>query len=314
MATTTTSNLSTSQKALGIYFDTRVIESLQPHLYFEQFGTVETVPEGNYTSRFFAFNRIATSDVSQLSTEGTGPTAIAVSVSAVDITPTQYGVSVEMTDLVALTAVFQLVNTTLTEVGKAMARKIDEVIQTVVDAGNNVIYSGKKTSRSDLTSSDLIAVTDIFKAVQRLRRNAAPEYPGGGYACVMHPAVAYNLMVSAGTGASYWEMHKYAQPENLFRGEIGSIAGARIVQSPNVQTFASADVTVYPTTLIAADAYRISYWLARKVNTYVYPPENAVGVNNQLGQKGWVGAKTNIGVARTQEERLMRIESAATAL
>jgi len=313
MATTTTSNLSTSQKALGIYFDTRVIESLQPHLYFEQFGTVETVPEGNYTSRFFAFNRIATSDVSQLSTEGTGPTAIAVSVSAVDITPTQYGVSVEMTDLVALTAVFQLVNTTLTEVGKAMARKIDEVIQTVVNAGNNVIYSGNKTSRSDLTSSDLIAVTDIFKAVQRLRRNAAPEYPGGGYACVMHPAVAYDLMVSAGTGASYWEMHKYAQPENLFRGEIGSIAGARIVQSPNVQTFAST-VTVYPTTLIAADAYRISYWLARKVNTYVYPPENAVGVNNQLGQKGWVGAKTNIGVARTQEERLMRIESAATAL
>ena len=313
MATTTTSNLSTSQKALGIYFDTRVIESLQPHLYFEQFGTVETVPEGNYTSRFFAFNRIATSDVSQLSTEGTGPTAIAVSVSAVDITPTQYGVSVEMTDLVALTAVFQLVNTTLTEVGKAMARKIDEVIQTVVNAGNNVIYSGNKTSRSDLTSSDLIAVTDIFKAVQRLRRNAAPEYPGGGYACVMHPAVAYDLMVSAGTGASYWEMHKYAQPENLFRGEIGSIAGARIVQSPNVQTFAST-VTVYPTTLIAADAYRISYWLARKVNTYVYPPENAVSVNNQLGQKGWVGAKTNIGVARTQEERLMRIESAATAL
>jgi len=313
MATTTTSNLSTSQKALGIYFDTRVIESLQPHLYFEQFGTVETVPEGNYTSRFFAFNRIATSDVSQLSTEGTGPTAIAVSVSAVDITPTQYGVSVEMTDLVALTAVFQLVNTTLTEVGKAMARKIDEVIQTVVNAGNNVIYSGNKTSRSALTSSDLIAVTDIFKAVQRLRRNAAPEYPGGGYACVMHPAVAYDLMVSAGTGASYWEMHKYAQPENLFRGEIGSIAGARIVQSPNVQTFAST-VTVYPTTLIAADAYRISYWLARKVNTYVYPPENAVSVNNQLGQKGWVGAKTNIGVARTQEERLMRIESAATAL
>jgi len=313
MATTTTSNLSANQKALGIYFDTRVIESLQPHLYFEQFGTVETVPEGNYTSRFFAFNRIATSDVSQLSTEGTGPTAIAVSVSAVDITPTQYGVSVEMTDLVALTAVFQLVNTTLTEVGKAMARKIDEVIQTVVNAGNNVIYSGNKTSRSDLTSSDLIAVTDIFKAVQRLRRNAAPEYPGGGYACVMHPAVAYDLMVSAGTGASYWEMHKYAQPENLFRGEIGSIAGARIVQSPNVQTFAST-VTVYPTTLIAADAYRISYWLARKVNTYVYPPENAVSVNNQLGQKGWVGAKTNIGVARTQEERLMRIESAATAL
>jgi len=313
MATTTTSNLSTDQKALGIYFDTRVIESLQPYLYFEQFGTVETVPEGNYTSRFFTFDKIATSNVSQLS-EGTGPTAIAVSVSAVDRTPTQYGVSVEMTDLVALTAVFQLVNTTLTEVGKAMARKIDEVIQTVVNAGSNVIYpNANYTARGSITASDTITVSLIFKAVQKLRNNSAPEYPGGGYACVMHPAVAYDLMTSAGTGASYWEAHKYAQPENLFNGEIGAIGGARIVQSPNVQTF-SLPVTVYPTTLIAADAYRISYWLARKVNTYVYPPESAVGVNNQLGQKGWVGAKTNIGVARTQEERLMRIESAATSL
>jgi N4-gp56 family major capsid protein len=314
MPTTTTSNLSTSQKALGIYFDTKVIESLQPYLYFEQFGTVETVPEGNYTSRFFTFTQIATSNVSQLSTEGTGPTAIAVSVSAVDTTPTQYGVSVEMTDLVALTAVFQLVNTTLTEVGKAMARKIDEVIQTVVNAGSNVIYpNANYTGRGSITSSDIITVPLIFKAVQKLRKNSAPEYAGGGYACVMHPAVAYDLMTSAGTGASYWEAHKYAQPENLFNGEIGSIAGARIVQSPNVQTFGSSP-TIYPTTLIAADAYRISYWLARKVNTYVYPPENAVSVNNQLGQKGWVGAKTNIGVARTQEERLMRIETAATSL
>jgi N4-gp56 family major capsid protein len=314
MATTTTQNLETAGKALGIYFDTRVIESLQPHLYFEQFGTVETVPEGNYTSRFFTFNKIATSSVSQISSEGAAPTAISVSVNAIDTTPTQYGVSVEMTDLVALTAVFQLVNTTLTEVGKAMARKIDEVIQTVVNAGSNVIYpNASYTGRGSITSSDLITVGLIFKAVQKLRNNSAPEYPGGGYACVMHPAVAYDLMTSAGTGASYWEMHKYAQPENLFNGEIGAIAGARIVQSPNVQTFTSG-VTVYPTTLIGADAYRISYWLARKVNTYVYPPENAVSIANQLGQKGWVGAKTNIGVARTQEERLIRIESAATGL
>jgi len=312
MATTTTSNLEASGKALGIYFDTRVIESLQPHLYFEQFGTVETVPEGNYTSRFFTFNQIASSSVTQL-TEGTTPTAISVSVNAIDTTPTQYGVSIEITDLVALTSVFQLVNTTLNEIGKAMARKIDEVIQTVVNAGTNVVYPGTCTARSSITSSDLITVGLIFKAVQKLRKNSAPEYAGGGYACVMHPSVAYDLMTSAGTGASYWEMHKYAQPENLFRGEIGAIAGARIVQSPNVQTFTST-TTVYPTTLIAADAYRISYWLARKVNTYVYPPENAVSITNQLGQKGWVGAKTNIGVARTQEERLIRIESAATAL
>jgi N4-gp56 family major capsid protein len=89
--------------------------------------------------------------------------------------------------------------------------------------------------------------------------------------------------------------------------------GVRIVHSPNVQTFSST-VTVHPTTFIAADAYRISYWLASKVNTYVLPPESNISVSNPLGQKGSIGAKTNIGVARTQEERIVRVESAATSV
>jgi N4-gp56 family major capsid protein len=313
MPTTTTGNLEAAQKALGIYYDRIVIESLQPNLYFEQFGTIVGVSQGNYTSRFFTFNKIATSSVTTL-TEGTPPTGIAVSVNAIDITPTQYGVNVELTDLVALTAVFDLINTTLNEVGKAMARKIDEVIQTVVNAGTNVIYAGGKTSRADLTAGDLFDADLIRRAAARLRKNAAPEFTnkGGGYVAITTPEVASNLKSNASVG-QWIDMHKYANPENLFTGEMGSIDGVRIVQSPNVLTF-SSNVTVHPTTFIAKDAYRISYWLANKANTYVLPPESNLSVSNPLGQKGSVGAKTNIGVARTQEERLVRVESAATAV
>jgi len=311
MPTTTTSNLEAAGKALGIYFDTKVIESLQPNLYFEQFGEVQTVPQGNYTSRFFTFNPISTASVTTL-TEGTGPTPIAVSVNAIDVTPTQYGVSVEMTDLVVLTSAFELANYTLNEVGKAMARKIDTVIQTVVNAGTNVLYGGTATSRSGLGANDKITAVLITKAAQKLRANSAPEVTGGGYVAIMHPFVAYDLMTETGTG-NWLEVHKYAQPQNIFNGEIGSLAGVRIVQSPNVQTFSST-VTVYPTTVLGAGAYRIAYWLAGKVNTYVYLPEQAVSIANQLGQKGWIGAKTNMAVARTQEERLIRIETAATSL
>jgi N4-gp56 family major capsid protein len=313
MATTTTSNLEAAQKALGIYYDKVVIESLQPNLYFEQFGTIVGVPQGNYTSRFFTFNRIATSSVTTL-TEGTPPTSIAVSVNAIDTTPTQYGVNVELSDLVALTSVFDLINTTLSEVGKAMARKIDEVIQTVVNAGTNVIYAGNKTSRSALAAGDLFDADLIRKAAARLRKNAAPEFTnkGGGYVAITTPEVVFDL--KSNTSVGQWiDMHKYAAPENLFNGEVGSMDGVRIVQSPNVVTFSST-VTVHPTTFIAADAYRISYWLANKVNTYVLPPESNLSVSNPLGQQGSVGAKTNIGVARTQEERLVRVESAASAI
>ena len=311
MATTTTSNLESSQKALGIYYDTRVIESLQPNLYFEQFGTIEKVAEGNYTSRFFTFDQIATSSVSSL-TEGAAPTSIAVSVSATDVTPTQYGVVVEMTDLVALTSVFDLINASLVEVGKAMARKIDVAIQTVVNAGSNVIYADDVADRASLGSSNTLDVTELIKAGQYLRGKSAPEYKGGGFACPMHPNVAYDIMSDTGTG-QWIDVHKYASPDNIFKGEVGAINGLRIVQTPNIQTFSST-VTVYPTTVIGADAYRISYWLPSKIKSYVLPPENASTVSNPLGQKGTVGAKTVMGVAITQQDRLVRIESAATAV
>lgn len=310
MAITTTSNLEASQKALGIYYDTKVIGSLQPYLFFEQFGTVVNVAQGNYTSRFFTFNQIATNSVGAL-TEGTVPTAISISTNAVDTTPTQYGVSVQLTDLVALTAVFDLINVTLDEVAKAVARKIDTVIQTVANAGTNVIYAGGKTSRASLVATDLLDATLIVRAAQKLRKNAAPVFLGGAYAAIMHPDVGYDLRSNTSVG-QWLDVHKYAQPENIFTGEVGSLAGVRIVESPNVQTFAST-VTVYPTTVIAGDAYRIAYWLPGKVKTYVLPPEEDLNsVSNPLGQIGSVGAKVNMAVARTQEERLVRIESAAT--
>lgn len=311
MATTTTSNISTGQTALGIYYDRMVVESLQPYLYFEQFGVVEQVPEGNYTSRFFLANAIATSNVVTL-TEGTAPTSIAISVATVDRTPTQYGVNVELTDLVTLTAAFSVIDLSINEVAKAVARKIDSVIQTVVNAGTNVIYAGGKTSRAALGSGDLLDSTLILKAAQKLRKNSAPEMPGGGFFGILDPEVAHDL--KSNTSAGQWiDVHKYSQPENIFRGEIGSIAGVRLVETPNIDTFTST-VTVHPVTVGGAGAYRIAYWLPGKVQTYVLHPEQNLSVSNPLGQKGSVGAKVNMAVVRTQEERLVRIECAATAL
>jgi len=322
MATTTTSNLEAAGKALGIYYDTVVIESLQPHLYFEQFGTKVIVTQGNYTSRFFTFNKISTESVTTL-TEGTAPTGLAVSVNASDTTPVQYGLHVEFTDLVALTSVFDLVQSSLREVGKAMARKIDEVIQAVVLAGTNVIYAGGKTSRSALTASDLIDVNLIVRARQLLVKNGAPEFPGGGYMAVTTAEVGYDLRSNTSVG-QWLDVHKYAAPENIFRGEMGSIAGVRIVESGNTITFSST-VTVHPMLVLGADAYRIAYWVPQSrekfsqeygtgVAAYVSLPEENIGVANPLGQKGIVGAKANLGVARTQEERMVRIECAASTL
>lgn len=54
----------------------------------------------------------------------------------------------------------------------------------------------------------------------------------------LHPYVAYDLM----RDSEWIDAHKYAQPENLYEGEIGEIAGVRFVQTTEAKIYCGADL------------------------------------------------------------------------
>lgn len=314
MATTTLNTLTGgSTDALGIHFDRQIYNSLQPELFFEQLCTVIDVPGGNYTDRFIMMDQIATSSVTAIasSSEGTAPTAIAETATAGSSTPSQYGVTVEITDMVVLTTYFDIMTQVAQEVGRAVGRKIDANIQTVGIAGTNVLYGGGQTARANLTAADAIDATLILKGKQKMKANASPAFADGYYRAVISPNVAYDL--KANTSVAQWiDVSKYAQPDKILNGEIGTIHGIRLLESANVQTISST-ITVYPTVMAGQGALRVAYWLPGRVKTYMNMPEDA-NISNQLGQKGSVGAKVDMGVSRTQEGRLMRLETSGNAL
>ena len=53
------------------------------------------------------------------------------------------------------------------------------------------------------------------------------ELINGSYVAIIHPYAAYDLMRSP----EFIEWHKYAQPGELYRGEIGMIGNVRFVKS-----------------------------------------------------------------------------------
>lgn len=309
-ATTTTGNVASTGDALGILADRRVMASLQPNLYFEAIADIQMVSQGNDTDRFALFDQIATSSVTSL-TEATNPTGIASTVTVKDITPTQYGINVEMSDLVVLTTFFDFVKAGSTEVGFAMARKIDSVIQTTANAGTNVYYGGNATARANVDASDVLDYALLVKAGQKLVKGSAPTFSDGYYRAIGTPEQIYDLKSNTSTG-QWVDVSKYAQPQAFLNGEVGAVNKIRIVQSPNVDTFSST-ITVHPMLVAGAGGVRVSYWLPGRVKQYLNHPENA-DVSNPLGQKGSIGTKSNIGVSRTQEARLVRLETAGTAL
>lgn len=316
MAQSQTSNVTNvastaGASALGIAVDRRVIGTFQPVLYYEQLAQVKIMGEGAYYDRFNMFDQIATASVSTL-TEGTGPTGLAASATVKDVTPVQYGLSVELTDLVVATTSFDLVMATAEEVGKAMARKIDKAIQAVANAGTNVVFPGAVANRTSITASDKMDYVTVVKVVNKLRKNSAPTWEGNIYRGVMTIDQVFDLKANTSIG-QFTDVSKYANPDRLLNGEIGMIDGARLIGSSNVDTFAST-VTVHPALFAGRDGLRVTYWIPSKTKTYINLPESNINLSNPLGQKGNVGSKVTMGVSRVREEALARIETAATVL
>ena len=103
-------------------------------------------------------------------TEGVVPNSTAFTYTVISTTPTQYGIYVEVSDRLLKAAPTKILADAGNEVGANMARIIDQVIQTEIMAGTNVIYSdiSVNSARTDLATTDLITSSVIRKAHTKL--------------------------------------------------------------------------------------------------------------------------------------------------
>lgn len=244
-------------------------------------------------------------------TEGTNPTSITWGATSYNSGPAQYGVLVQVSDLLVHGSAIEVVNDATRQVRNGLARLVDTVIQTVVNAGTNgVIYSGGKSSRSTLGAGDTIAQADMIKAVKYLRSsNAAGMTPfsGGYYAAVIHPQVAGDLMSNSGTG-SFVDVGRYTSVDDLRRGELGSFRGIRYMETA-YQNYFNSTVPVFPTTVIGQDSFGWGYF--QEPQTMLVSSADS---NNPLNLYTSIGGKVTLGVTRFEDQpgyvRIIRVESA----
>jgi N4-gp56 family major capsid protein len=119
-----------------------------------------------------------------------------------------------------------------------MADSIDEVAQTALDGGTNVIYGGTRTTQASITGTDIVTAANIRKAVAKLRAGNAVARKGSMYWCGIHPEVSHDLRKETGAGA--WRTpHEYQSNENIWAGEIGAFEGAYFVETPRLKVTGS---------------------------------------------------------------------------
>jgi len=230
------------------FYDKTLITLAGANLIHEQFGQKRPIPKnGGKTIEFRKFSRLP--KALKPITEGVTPDGNKFNVTAVSCTVDQYGDYIEQTDMLELTAVDNTIVEATKELASQAGVTLDTVVRNELNGGTNVMYAlkvdenGNETeilSREDITKDCKLRVKDIFRAAAQLKAVNAPKI-NGSYVAIIHPYVAYDLMQEAGD--QWVSIQKYLSPDNLLKGEIGTLGGVRFVESTEAKVFGPSEIT-----------------------------------------------------------------------
>lgn len=200
--TTGTSTLSAEMKT---FYDKTLLDNAEPQLVHDQFGQERNIPaHGGKTIEFRKFSSLAKATTAL--TEGVTPDGKSLTVTSKTATVAQYGDYIVQSDMLELTAIDNTIVEATRLLGDQAGRTLDTVTREVLAGGTNVLYCPKiatdgtetaVTARASLDATCLLTVKQVFRAAAILKAANAPKI-NGDYVAIIHPYVAYDLMMAAG--------------------------------------------------------------------------------------------------------------------
>ena len=294
------------------YYEKRLIDLAEPRLVHDQFGDKYPIPQnGGKIIEFRKYSPLAKA-LTPL-TEGVTPSGNSLNVTAVTAEVKQYGDYIQLSDLLQIAAIDNNVVQCTKLLGAQAGRTLDTITREILNGGTNVIYApkvveGKETavtSRANLDATSLLTVDLIFKAAATLESmNAAPI--DDSFVAIIHPFAAYDLM-----RCEEWiDAHKYANPENIYAGEIGKIGTVRFVKSTEAKIWKGSGcpsgLAVFSTLVLGASAYGVTEITGGGLQHIVKQLGYGEDPLNQRSSCGW---KATRAAKRLVEEYMVRIES-----
>ena len=286
------------------FYDMTLLDEAQAALVHDQFAQKRPIPQnGGKTIEFRKFASLpkATTPL----TEGVTPDGKSLNVTAITATVAQYGDYITQSDVLELTSI----DNTIVEATKILGRQagltLDTVTRNVLQSGTNVTYCPKSsgdevTSRAGLDATCQLTVKVVQQVVAKLKGQNAPTI-NGKYVGIIHPYVAYSLM----RDPEWIDAHKYAQPDNLFTGEIGEIAGVRFVETTEAKVYEGG---VFGTLIMGANAYGVTEITGGGLQTII-KQKGSAGTADPLDQRSSIGWKAIKTAELLIPNYLVRVES-----
>ena len=308
--TTGASGMSAEMKT---FYEKRLIDQAEPALVHDQFGDPYPIPaNGGKNIEFRKYDSLpkATTPL----TEGVTPDGQTMNVSTVTAEVRQYGGWVPITDTLQLTAIDNNIVQATKIIASQAGRTLDTIVRDVLAGGTNGIYAPKigeggaetaVTSRATLDATCQLTSDLIARAATQLKAmNADPI--GTSFVGIIHPYVAYDLR----RDPDWIDVHKYAQPDEIYNGEIGTLHGVRFVETSEAKiwkgTGCPAGLAVFSTLILGAHAYGSTEIEGGGLEHIVKQLGYGDDPLNQRASVGWKAHKT---AERLVEQYMVRIES-----
>ena len=311
--TQTSNDLSAEMKT---YYGMELLESAKPQLVHNQFAATKGMPVGGGKTvewrKFGSFDKALTP-----LTEGVTPDGQALNVTTITSDLHQYGGWTPLTDVLQMTAIDNNVVQATRVLASQAGRTMDSITRDVLAGGTNVIYAPKLgadgtetavTSRKALDKSCTLTPKLFFQAAAQLgAMNADPI--GDSYIAIIHPYAAYDLK----TCKEFIEAHKYADPDTMYRGEIGKLGNIRFIETSEAKIWKDATcpegLAVFGTLVLGAHAYGVTELEGGGLEHIVKQLGYGDDPLNQRASVGWKGMRA---AERLVEQYMVRIESVSS--
>lgn len=154
-------------------------------------------------------------------TEGTAASPADVSTDGVTLTVAEVGLATQITDLARISSASNIVSDIGRLFGEAIARKMDLDLTALFDSFTTNVVG---------TDSTALSAATIFQAVAKLKSAGVPSTD---IACVLHPAVAYDLKANL-TNTFGNPNAGDLQNEAMRQGYVGQLAGIPVFETSNI--------------------------------------------------------------------------------
>jgi N4-gp56 family major capsid protein len=271
--------------------------------------------------------------------EGVTPGSRTITYQDVQVTLQQYGVLMKLSRKAESMYEDDIPADMVKLVGEHMASLEELIAYGVVRGGTNVVYANGTARASVNTAITLNKLRQAARQLESAHAQLVTEKLAAsvnfntsaiepGYLVFIHTDMEADFRNLTG----FVPVARYGQQKPVHEREIGTIERYRIITSPYFKPFLSAGgsitagtflsnggttgttADVYPTMVVAQEAWGQVALKGMGAIEPIYLPAKQITHANPMGQFGYVGANFYKNAVRLNENWMVRIESACSAL